>query len=120
MISHLPAFVGAVLQTTCQMADAPELLMVGRFVQGINCGESTAHLLRRLLLETSCLSGLRQLSHMRGRLWVQNLSAVSAGRCARGRHRVASCMTSRDRLELRHSKSMRALCVGVFDLRESK
>ena len=38
MISHLPAFVGAVLQTTCQMADAPELLMVGRFVQGINCG----------------------------------------------------------------------------------
>ena len=39
MLSHLPAFLGAALQFACQMANVPELLMIGRFVQGINCGE---------------------------------------------------------------------------------
>ena len=38
LISCIPAYIGAVLCAVCQLATSPELLMVGRFVTGINCG----------------------------------------------------------------------------------
>jgi len=38
LISCVPAYIGAVLCFVCQLAASPELLMVGRFVTGINCG----------------------------------------------------------------------------------
>ena len=38
LISCIPAYIGAVLCAVCQWAASPELLMVGRFVTGLNCG----------------------------------------------------------------------------------
>ena len=38
MLSHIPAFIGAVVQTLCVIAKSPELLIIGRFITGINCG----------------------------------------------------------------------------------
>jgi len=38
LISCIPAYIGAVLCAVCQLAASPELLMIGRFVTGINCG----------------------------------------------------------------------------------
>lgn len=39
LFSHIPAFIGAVVSCVCLVAQAPELLMVGRFITGINCGK---------------------------------------------------------------------------------
>jgi len=41
LISCIPAYIGAVLCVVCQLAAAPELLMIGRFVTGLNCGVYT-------------------------------------------------------------------------------
>jgi SP family facilitated glucose transporter-like MFS transporter 1 len=41
LFSHLFAFGGAVISCCCLVAKAPELLMFGRFVTGINCGFAT-------------------------------------------------------------------------------
>lgn len=41
LFSHIPAFIGAILSTICVAAKVPELLMIGRFVTGINCGFAT-------------------------------------------------------------------------------
>lgn len=38
MVSHIPGFIGATLQSVCVAAKSPELLIVGRFVTGISCG----------------------------------------------------------------------------------
>jgi len=38
LISCIPAYIGALLCVFCQLAASPELLMIGRFVTGINCG----------------------------------------------------------------------------------
>jgi len=38
LISCVPAYIGGVLCVVCQLAASPELLMIGRFVTGINCG----------------------------------------------------------------------------------
>jgi len=38
LISCIPAYVGAALCAVCQLAKSPELLMIGRFITGINCG----------------------------------------------------------------------------------
>ena len=41
LISCIPAFIGALLCVVCQLAVSPELLMIGRFVTGLNCGMYT-------------------------------------------------------------------------------
>ncbi|ELT96391.1 hypothetical protein CAPTEDRAFT_219782 [Capitella teleta] len=38
LLSHIFAFLGAALSTACMAAKAPELLMLGRFLCGLNCG----------------------------------------------------------------------------------
>ena len=38
-MSHIPCFIGAILSACCVIAKLPELLMVGRFFTGINCGK---------------------------------------------------------------------------------
>ena len=40
MFSHIFAILGAVVSCLCVEANAPELLMVGRFITGINCGKT--------------------------------------------------------------------------------
>ena len=39
MFSHIFAILGAVVSCVCVKAKAPELLMLGRFITGINCGK---------------------------------------------------------------------------------
>ena len=39
LLSHVFVFVGAALATACQAATAPELLMIGRFLFGVNNGK---------------------------------------------------------------------------------
>jgi SP family facilitated glucose transporter-like MFS transporter 1 len=41
LLSCIPAFIGAILCACCTAASSPELLMIGRFVTGINCGMAT-------------------------------------------------------------------------------
>lgn len=41
LISCIPAYIGAVLCAVCQLAASPELLMMGRFITGLNCGMYT-------------------------------------------------------------------------------
>ena len=41
LLSHIPAFIGAVVQWLCVYANSPELLIIGRFIQGLNCGKSS-------------------------------------------------------------------------------
>ncbi len=40
MFSHIFAVLGAVVSCSCVKAKAPELLMLGRFITGINCGRN--------------------------------------------------------------------------------
>ena len=44
MFSHIFAVLGAVVSCVCVMAKAPELLMLGRFITGINCGKNYQNL----------------------------------------------------------------------------
>lgn len=44
MFSHTFAVLGAVVSCVCVMAKAPELLMLGRFITGINCGKNYQNL----------------------------------------------------------------------------
>lgn len=39
LLSHVFVFSGAALSTACVAAEAPELLMIGRVLVGINSGE---------------------------------------------------------------------------------
>jgi len=38
MVSNIPAILGAVVSVLCVRFNMPELLMIGRFITGINCG----------------------------------------------------------------------------------
>jgi len=38
LISCILAFVGALLCAVCKLAVSPELLMIGLFITGLNCG----------------------------------------------------------------------------------
>ena len=40
LVSNVPAIVGAVVSVLCVRFEMPELLMIGRFFTGINCGTS--------------------------------------------------------------------------------
>ena len=62
LISCVPAFIGALLCVVCQLAALPELLMMGRFVTGLNCGVYTGsnRFISAVLaiMSASCLSDL--------------------------------------------------------------
>jgi len=38
MVSNVPAILGAAVSVLCVKFNMPELLMIGRFITGINCG----------------------------------------------------------------------------------
>ena len=38
MVSNIPAILGAAVSVLCVTFSLPELLMIGRFITGINCG----------------------------------------------------------------------------------
>jgi len=38
MVSNIPAILGAAVSVLCVRFNMPELLMIGRFITGINCG----------------------------------------------------------------------------------
>ena len=40
LVSNVPAILGAAVSVLCVRFNMPELLMIGRFITGINCGTS--------------------------------------------------------------------------------
>jgi len=38
LVSNIPAVLGAAVSVLCVRFSIPELLMIGRFITGINCG----------------------------------------------------------------------------------
>jgi len=38
LVSNIPALLGATVSVLCVTFNMPELLMIGRFITGINCG----------------------------------------------------------------------------------
>jgi len=52
LVSNIPAILGATVSVLCVRFSMPELLMIGRFITGINCGtpcHAPASLLVRIL-----------------------------------------------------------------------
>jgi SP family facilitated glucose transporter-like MFS transporter 1 len=58
LVSHIFAFLGAALSTACMAAKAPELLMLGRFLLGLNSGQCMCSIHRKKQMHMSLISGL--------------------------------------------------------------